>query len=94
MRIAHYIDTDEVRDYCMRNNYFTKGNNEEYDLMFDTIKSFNYSQDVKYLILAAEMIAKHSDLDNSSDMIFEQKTIVFDLLNNCGISEVQGFNKE
>lgn len=78
------IDEDRVRNYCIKNNRFTKGNNAQYDDMFSYIRKFNKTQNKEALKNACILIVKHSDLSAYGQTEKENiQSICFDLINDC-----------
>lgn len=52
---------DEVRQLCIKENYYTRGNNAEYDYMLLTL--CNDTETVDDVMKIAADIAEHSDTD-------------------------------
>ena len=81
------IDTDNVRSLCIRQDYYTRGTNEEYCKMFDMCKA-------GFGILAiASDILEHSNKERlmrqsgcSEKEVLEN--ICFELINDCTYTTV------
>lgn len=75
------IMNDKVRSLCIRNNFYTCGDCEEYDNLLSNLCSGNKEITTSDLIEIADDILKHSsNLFYSNDDI---KSLVFDLANSC-----------
>lgn len=59
------IDTDKLRGICIKNNWYTKGNNEEYSNMFSMCDVDNVTTELLYEI--AKDIYEHTDVKNSTN---------------------------
>lgn len=54
------VMTDKVRGLCIKENYYTRGNNDEYSNMFDLCRAAETVEDVKAI---AKDIAAHSNIE-------------------------------
>lgn len=76
MKETRKIDGIKVRSACIRYEWYTAGDCEEYDHMFDFIRNLNTvtTDDL-------EMVAK--DIKEHSDTEYEISDIMFVLANDC-----------
>lgn len=98
MMVIRKIESDKVRNMCIKNNYYTCGDCTAYDRMFHRIRIFNerdYS-DFNVSIIAKDIL-EHSDAETicekygiSTTELYE--SILFELLNNCVVALV--YSKE
>ena len=58
MKFKHTINSEDVRQFCIANNLYTTGDNEDYAKMLDYASSNCTPQDI---INIAKDIAEHSD---------------------------------
>ena len=73
--IIHYnIDTDDVRDMCCRNRFYTCGDNKAYEAMFEKCRE---GTDIETVKAVAQDIIDHSD--DEYELIEVMETI----LNTC-----------
>lgn len=78
-----FVDTDKVRNYCIRNDLFTKGNCTQYEDMFSYIERFNRTQNPEFITNAARLIVKHSNNENGYSETEYIESVEYDLL-GCG----------
>lgn len=77
-------NADRVRSMCIRNDYYTKGNNAEYADMLETVDTVEPTTD--NIMLVAMDISKHSEMErygyrwNDAEAI---EGIMFNLANDC-----------
>lgn len=71
--IIFKIDTDDLRNLCIRHNYYTRGDNKAYANIFEMAK-YNEEGD---LIAVARDILDHSDTNDTLEEVAEY------ILNNC-----------
>lgn len=70
---------EDVRQVCIENGFYTCGNNEEYENMFDMVDKYNYCCDTqnkrdKMLYNIA------SDIYNHSDKTIKSKWNIYDIM--------------
>ena len=58
-----YIDSYSVREMCIREKWFTRGNNAEYSKLFEVIEKVGKDINKHDLFGLAEYITEHSDYD-------------------------------
>lgn len=81
---------DRVRSMCIRNDYYTKGCNDEYCDMLATVDSVSPTTDNIYMI--ALDISKHSEMErygykwNDAEAI---EGIMFNLVNDCTYTHIE-----
>ena len=64
MKFGYTIDAEDVREFCIRNNLYTKGNCEDYDKMLKTVSKTDICTP-QLIIAIAKDIVEHSDKQNS-----------------------------
>ena len=68
MRTKFSTDCIELQQYCIRNQFFTSGNNVEYSQMFDNFRTINIESDfngmTKQLEQTAREILNHTPAEN------------------------------
>lgn len=62
----HCYISDRVREECIRNNWYTKGDNQSYEKMLDKIANDTFDIDD-----VAKNIYEHSSTTKTSNEIFE-----------------------
>lgn len=67
-RTPHWTVSD-VRETCIRNNLYTRGTNEEYEEMFDIVRSVPEPSDFGIHRVAKD-IAEHSDGQTVTNVMF------------------------
>ena len=90
-KITIYMTSDKVRAMCIRRDYCTMCDNEEYGNLLDRC---NTAVDANDIIRIAKQIAEYTDIDRIGrqtglldDEIIEN--IAFDLLNECTYSTIE-----
>lgn len=68
---------DDLRRLCIRNNWFTRGNNDEYDTFLNMAKKENITTDD--IVELAEQIIEHSELAEEETIT----SIMFELASIC-----------
>lgn len=68
---------DDLRRLCIRNNWFTRGNNDEYNTFLNMAKKENITTDD--IVELAEQIIEHSNLAEGETMT----NIMFELASIC-----------
>lgn len=76
-------DMNKVRTTCIRQNWYTRGNNEEYSHLLNDMCAFEISQTEESIKAIAEDIFEHSKLDNCITKEEHISTIAFYILNDC-----------
>ena len=59
MRFQHVIRSEDVRNFCIHNDLYTRGDNEDYSRLLSLGKSHNCTP--QRVIMIAKDIAEHSD---------------------------------
>lgn len=85
-KVTTKFNANEVRNYCIKNNFYTCGDCEEYAAMLANVREHEINPEIADVAAIAEDIYNHSELDASYDgcrgtEIIE--SIIFDLLNDC-----------
>ena len=71
MKFVHIINTEGVRNFCIHNNLYTIGDNEDYAKMLETVSEANDCTP-QLIVAIAKDIAKHSDeQDSKINLSFE-----------------------
>ena len=60
MKFRHIIDSEDVRQFCIRNNLYTRGDCEDYAKMLKTVGKAD-SCTPQLIVAIAKDIAEHSD---------------------------------
>lgn len=92
MKEIRRIQTDRVRNMCIRNDYFTLGTNDKYEAMFEMCRKENPSTDDFEKI--ANVIYWHSSRNElkaryGMSAIEIVKSIMFELINDCTIVHIE-----
>ena len=89
------LNGEKLRNLCIKNNYYTKGNNIEYTAMFEKYCGGFYGQK-KITFVKIEEVANNifqhsnwSEYEKSYRDIEIIEKIIFELLNDCCISLVE-----
>lgn len=61
MRVIRTMDRGKIRQHCIENNYYTRGNNREYSHMFDMADAATTDEEI---IAVGRDIWEHSDMDD------------------------------
>ena len=70
MKFQHTINSEDVRNFCIHNNLYTRGDNEDYARMLGIAESDNCTP--QRLMVIANYIAKYSDQQDAKiDLSFE-----------------------
>jgi hypothetical protein len=79
------LDASELRNLCIRKNWYTNGTTEEYCNLFDMLThNFFYAEmTTEKLAELATDIYNHSDADDCTDGYLEITDIMFDLAKAC-----------
>lgn len=87
MRAVRRISRDQVREMCIRHDYYTNGNNADYTNMLNCVEDAK-ADDLDFMVAIAEDIYDHSDVNHflalygcSSDDF--KDSILFNLYNEC-----------
>ncbi len=75
------MDCDELRQFCIKNKFYTKGDCEAYSKLFDMAKA--YKGDVDDMVSIAEDIYNHSDGESLTTFCYSgtaPKAIICDLM--------------
>lgn len=56
LRVRVIFWDDDLREYCIKRNLFTCGNNEQYEQIFENAKAFNRCQDLSIFVDVARTI--------------------------------------
>jgi hypothetical protein len=90
-KITIYMTNDKVRAMCIKRDYCTMCDNEEYSNLLDRC---NMAVDANDIIRIAKQIAEYTDIDRIGritgfldDEIIEN--IAFNLLNECTYSTIE-----
>ena len=60
MRFQHTINSKDVRNFCIHNNLYTAGDNEDYSRMLQSLDKLHNCTPQRVIIIAKD-IAEHSD---------------------------------
>ena len=60
MRFQHIINSEDVRNFCIHNNLYTRGNNEDYSRMLQSLDKLHNCTPQRVIVIAKD-IAEHSD---------------------------------
>ena len=83
MTIRMYLDCDKLRNICIANEWYTSGDNAEYEALFDFVQLVNHEQSAnthrrprktwtkRNILSVAENILDHSKPYNISSIIDE-----------------------
>lgn len=63
MEFKHTINSEDVRRFCITNNLYTTGDNEDYARMLDTVSE--HSCTPQLIVAIARDIMEHSDASDS-----------------------------
>lgn len=81
------IDTSKVRAMCIRNDYYTRGTNEEYSEMFEKC-----SQGQEVIVIAQDILehSRTEELMKSYGCSYMEllQGVCFELINDCSITTV------
>lgn len=85
MTVKRYISAGKVRNICIENGYYTRGDNEAYSKMLDSINVKDEFNDEKLKSVAVD-IYNHSDIENMMllygiDELEVMEHIVYTLVN-------------
>ena len=61
---------DDVRDLCIREKWYTKGNNEDYEQMLEYVDLYYDNPALEHLYRVAENICRHTDEQTISNVMF------------------------
>lgn len=64
MKFRHIIDSEGVRQFCICNNLYTRGNNKDYASLLNSCDTF-HNCTPRRIINIAKDIAEHSDEQDS-----------------------------
>lgn len=62
------IQVCRLRSYCVKNDFFTRGTNEEYEAMFDLIRGHGHDLTNETLYQIAKAIYDHSEWETYDDI--------------------------
>lgn len=57
------LSMDDLRELCIKNNYYTEGTNDEYDRFLTSVKGVEITKDKIYYL--AVNIFTHSDIEDN-----------------------------
>lgn len=84
------IDCDKLRQFCIHNNFYTRGDCEAYSKMFDIAKTYN--GDIDILQNIADDIIAHSSGESITNFTYSGMTmkdsvgdIMTEIYRNCVI---------
>ena len=60
MTFKHTIDSEGVRNFCIHNNLYTRGDNEDYSRMLQSLDKLHNCTPQRVIAIARD-IAEHSD---------------------------------
>ena len=60
MRFKHTIYSEDVRNFCIHNNLYTRGNSEDYSRMLQSLDKLHNCPPQRVIVIAKD-IAEHSD---------------------------------
>ena len=60
MKFQHTINSNDVREFCIQNNLYTRGDNEDYSKMLALASKFHSCTPQRVIVIAKD-IAEHSD---------------------------------
>lgn len=63
MKIIRRWHVSEVRELCIKNDWYTEGSNESYEAMLDMVRLSSKNPSDDMVIVIAENIAEHSDIE-------------------------------
>lgn len=73
---AKVLRTDDLRNVCIKNNWYTCGSCEDYEnLLFNLVDEFNRTQDGNLYAIVYDII-EHSDEDALIEYYGDEKTVV------------------
>lgn len=64
MKFRHTIDSEDVRQFCIRNNLYTRGNNKDYTSLLNSCDTLHNCTPRRIINIARD-IAEHSDEQDS-----------------------------
>lgn len=79
------LHADELRNLCIRKNWYTHGTNQEYYNLFRLLTHDFHSAEMttEKLVEIATDIYNHSDADDCTDGYLEISDILYDLARTC-----------
>ena len=60
MTFQHTINSEDVRNFCIHNNLYTRGDNEDYSRMLQSLDKLHNCTPQRVIVIAKD-IAEHSD---------------------------------
>ena len=60
MKFQHIINSEDVRNFCIHNNLYTRGDNEDYSRMLQSLHKLHNCTPQRVIVIAKD-IAEHSD---------------------------------
>ena len=60
MKFQHTINSEDVRNFCIHNNLYTRGDNEDYSRMLQSLDKLHNCTPQRVIVIAKD-IAEHSD---------------------------------
>ena len=83
----YVVETSKVRQICIDNNYYTRGDNVAYMNMFPMANDLNYSRNYEEVIRGifdvAMDIAAHSELDSYYNIVQHIEIIADKIINEA-----------
>ena len=71
-----------LRDLCIERDWYTKGNNEQYDHLLQDLAASKQHLSTEDIIAIAEDIAAHSSLEDGEDV----PAIAFEVARACSVT--------
>lgn len=75
MKFQHIICSEDVKNFCIHNNLYTRGDNEDYSKMLALVSKFHDCTPQRIMVIA-NYIAKYSD-PNDAKIDLSLENIVF-----------------
>ena len=60
MKFQHTINSEDIRNFCIHNNLYTRGDNEDYSRMLQSLDKLHNCTPQRVIAIARD-IAEHSD---------------------------------
>lgn len=60
MKFQHTINSEDVRNFCIHNNLYTRGDSEDYSRMLQSLDKLHNCTPQRVIVIAKD-IAEHSD---------------------------------
>lgn len=69
MKFMQRLENSDVRELCINYEFYTCGNNDQYEMMFSKVDKFNADMTPENLMSIAQDIKCHSDTDKTEEDI-------------------------